>query len=572
MMMGTIVVLSINTKLIKGFLVTSPNPTVMKYYENSSDSLIQQIVKTDMKNYEYRLYKMKILVITILLGLCFGLAKAQKVDSLLRLLNLKGGTERIDILYELAYEYVDVDYDLGLKYATQAFNMAKMNGDSLKIVKAGKIKSLAFEYLGKMDSSIAVCSEILPIATRNDYIFEIESILNVLGLLYMYKAEYDKALQYHYKSLQLREKDGSKSAISIALNNIGLVFYKMKDYDKALIYYNRTLELRNEEESKQSLAILLINISLCHGFKSNFTEATDYVNQAFEICGKNCSKFFLLNAYYSLGVISFGLNNFSEAESQFLKSYGLANELEDERLQLDNLVYLSQIFVHRHQMIPAERYLKIAEELIASGTPYNLELIKIYYGLFALYNNSRDFEKVAMYQQKYIQLKDSIYSEELTRNLMRVESEYLERENKAKIDAQSQILALNEEIIFRQRILNIFTGIIALLLAVIIFILFKNNRQKHATNLFLEQKVRERTLELEKNNDALLQALEQQAVVFQKVSTDFRSFMATIKGLCTLGLRDTEESYGGQYIRKIEATSDELLDVVSRILSPKSPR
>ena len=175
---------------------------------------------------------------------------------------------------------------------------------------------------------------------------------------------------------------------------------------------------------------------------------------------------------------------------------------------------------------------------------------------------------MAHYQNKYIQLKDSIYSEELTRNLMRVESEYLERENKAKIDAQAQILALNEEIIFSQRILNSFTGIIVVLLASITFILIRNNRQRRADNLILEQKVKERTIELERNNDALLRLLQEQAVIFQKASAEVRSAMATIKGLCAVGLADSDSSFDGQYVRKIEATSEQLLGAISRTLKP----
>ena len=170
-------------------------------------------------------------------------------------------------------------------------------------------------------------------------------------------------------------------------------------------------------------------------------EAKDLVDKAFKICGKDCTKFFLINARYSLGVISFGLRNFSDAEAQFLQSYSLAKELGDERFQLDNIVYLSQIYINTRKMILAEKYLKIAEELIDAGAPYNLELIKVYNGLFTFYRTSGDYEKVAWYQGKYIQLKDSIYSEELTSNLMKVEAEYLERENKAMIASQAKILA-----------------------------------------------------------------------------------------------------------------------------------
>jgi hypothetical protein len=109
-------------------------------------------------------------------------------------------------------------------------------------------------------------------------------------------------------------------------------------------------------------------------------------------------------------------------------------------------------------------------------------------------------------------------------------------------------------------------GIIALLLASLTFVLIKNNRRKRTDNLILEQKVKERTLALEQINDALLRSLEEQAVIFQKVAAEIKSSVATIKGLCSLGLMDNDSSFGSQYVRKIESTSDQLLGIISRTL------
>ena len=101
-------------------------------------------------------YYDKAFLILFFICLFVEVAKGQNVDSLMLLLQSKPSLELSDKFYELAYEYVDVDYQLGLKYATIAFKGAKDGGDSLRMVKAGKIISLAFENLGKMDSAIIV--------------------------------------------------------------------------------------------------------------------------------------------------------------------------------------------------------------------------------------------------------------------------------------------------------------------------------------------------------------------------------------------------------------------------------
>ncbi len=217
-------------------------------------------------------------------------------------------------------------------------------------------------------------------------------------------------------------------------------------------------------------------MSLCYGYKNNFTEAKNFVKQGFSVCVKNCSDRFLLHAQFSLGIISFEQRNFHEAETQFLKSYALAKKLNNERFQLDNIVYLLRIYISRNQMKEAENYLAEAESLITLGTPYSPEMIDIYSQLFSLYSRSGNLEKVAFYQNKYIALRDSIYNDALTTNLMKLEAEHLEKENKARIDSQNKILELNEEVIFRQKFLNIFIGVIAILLVALAILLVKSNR------------------------------------------------------------------------------------------------
>jgi tetratricopeptide (TPR) repeat protein len=509
--------------------------------------------------------EIKFNALTVIFFLIFGAAEGQKIDSLKALLDAASGLERCDILYQLAYEYVEVDNHLGRKYAVQAFRVAEENDDSLRIVRIGRIMSLAYHGLGQVDSAIFVLDKILPVASKNKYEDELSKILNVLGLAHTYRAEYDKALGYHFQSLQMRKEKKDNDAIGRTLNNIGLVYYKMKDYDKALSFYKESLVLKSKAKDEPFREALLVNISLCYAYGDDFVQAKSYVEQALKSCNSNCPKKLRVFAFYSLGVQSYLLNNLSDAEAQFLTSYDLAKDLNDQRLLLDNIIFLSKIHIHLNQLIRAEEYLNEANELIKAGVPYNLELIKVYHELFQLYFKRKSYEKVATYQNLYIQLKDSIYNEEHTRNLMQLEADYLERENRTKIESQSKIMALNSEVIYRQRFLNTSIGLVAGLLAVLAFVLIRSNRRKKWMNRLLEQKVKERTIELERNQEALKRLLDEHSLRFQKISADVKNSLATISGLCLLSLKDTDAPFTSQYISRIEKTSDQLLRTVSII-------
>jgi hypothetical protein len=112
------------------------------------------------------------------------------------------------------------------------------------------------------------------------------------------------------------------------------------------------------------------------------------------------------------------------------------------RYQLDNIIILSEIYLQKNQLAFAEKYLQEALLVIAKDEHFNLELIGIYSQFFTLYSRSKNFEKVAYYQDKYIALKDSIFTNKLTNNLMRLEAEHLEKENQIKIGFQNRMLLL----------------------------------------------------------------------------------------------------------------------------------
>ena len=128
-----------------------------------------------------------------------------KIDSLKRLLENQIGTERWNALFELGYEYIDVNNQIGLMYGEQAFKIAKENGDSLKIVNAGILKASALRRMGKLDSAILTYSEIIYIAKRNNFIKELNFILNGAVLSYNLTSQYDKALSLGVKVLSESE-------------------------------------------------------------------------------------------------------------------------------------------------------------------------------------------------------------------------------------------------------------------------------------------------------------------------------------------------------------------------------
>ena len=148
---------------------------------------------------------------------------------------------------------------------------------------------------------------------------------------------------------------------------------------------------------------------------------------------------------------------------------------------------------------------------------------------------------------------------------MKVEAEYLERENRTRIESQNKILALNEEVMYRQKIGNASFGAIAFLVIIISLILAKNNKHKQLINKHLDERVKERTRELETNRDALQRAWQERDALISKASSDIQSSIATLKGLCSLGAREIDHPKATEYWKQLDNTSNGLSAIMNKM-------
>lgn len=516
--------------------------------------------------------KLWILSSTIVLFCCvlpkITYAQTGEIDSLRTLLSLRTETKS-SILYELGYKFAESgSYDSSLKYAHKALNISKLSSDSMQLTRIARLKAYVFRRLHKMDSAILIANQILQIARENGYDNELKSILNGLGVAYNYEGRFDKALEAYYESLEVRERLGDEFEISVVLLNIGLVYYKLLDFPKALKFFSNSMELKRKHADSLGMSILASNMALCYAYLDNFVEARNYLDQSVGFCGVNCLEDTQVQIHFTRGYIYLAQHQIKDAESEFIRSYAIATRIGDQRFELDNIATLSQIYLQLGNLKLAEDYLSRAEVVINKGTPFNVELIQVYAELSKLHNRLKNFNMASFYQGKYIVLKDSLYGHQFTTNIMKIEAAYQEKENQKKVEAQNEILLLKEQVIYRQRIFNLAVAVVCLLLLFLAFVLWRNIKGKKKINRILDSRVRERTRELEVNRDTLQRAFLERDAIINKASIDIRSSIATIKGLCLLGIKEIQHPNAQDYLEKVDKTSDQLSNVISRIFSP----
>ncbi len=115
---------------------------------------------------------------------------------------------------------------------------------------------------------------------------------------------------------------------------------------------------------------------------------------------------------------------------------------------------------------------------------------------------------------------------------------------------------LDHEIIQHQKYLNIFIGLVAVLLIAFVFVLIKSNSHKQRMNVLLDRKVVERTHDLQLNRDTQLRACEERDLIINKASKDIKTSLLTLSGLCTVGLQDVQDPKALEYISMMKVASE----------------
>jgi tetratricopeptide (TPR) repeat protein len=461
----------------------------------------------------------------------------------------------------LVTEYVDRDNDSALRWVKVAEQAAYASGDELCVIKSQRLRAQILFRLGRMAEMISTLQYLEADNQLKRFPDEELTILNLFGVSYLMMGQFDKSLDYLFQTYELARVHHNLDYEAISTQNIGIVYYKLKDYRKGLPFMIKALMM--EKGTGRSTAYFTsMNISLCYTQLKDFESAKDYLRESIDLCGKGCDSQSLTHIKYASGCIYLGLNQNDSAEVEFLRSMSYSKEAQDFRMQLDNIYLLSKMYVQASEFSKAERLLKVGESIIQEGIPYNVEMIKVYQQMSELYLSLKKYQEASFYQAKYILLRDSVYDEALTTQLMKIESRFLEQENEARISAQNQLLALKENDIQRQQLVNVLTFALLAASVGLVALTFRNYKEKKGLNILLERKIADRTRELQASHENLSVAFHEKDLEHGRLFRDISDGLRRISGICTVALHESSQASNHSCIQRIDSTTTQL----SRIL------
>jgi hypothetical protein len=145
-----------------------------------------------------------------------------------------------------------------------------------------------------------------------------------------------------------------------------------------------------------------------------------------------------------------------------------------------------------------------------------------------------------------------------------VEGERLVRENAAKIVAKNDLIALKDQIIHRQELVNRMTTSLIVMSLSFLGLVIYNYLQKKRLNARLEHKVEERTSALHLSAARIKRRQEEISLLLDRNSREIANVSSTLKGLCSTGLKEVWDPLGRSYLLKIHAAANSFAKIYER--------
>jgi tetratricopeptide (TPR) repeat protein len=317
------------------------------------------------------------------------------------------------------------------------------------------------------DSALPYCLNGLQLATKLNFEDGEFDILSSLGAALALKGNYSKALETEFKAQEIGEKLNDPEKTALNLHLIGAVYFYSGNYQKALYYFQKANSAKVLSEDSK-FAFGLIGEAYFH--LNNLDSALFYIKTAYDFDVRSSSHWsvpytYMAAIYDKKGDHLLALDYYREGNKvathkvDAINGYnGMASVFKKIGME-DSAIYYSKKV--------------IAEGLNSSIISTVLEASKL---LTDIYKSKRFTDSAFKYQELMLAVKDSLFSQEKVKQMENLS--FNEQLRQQEIEKEREQF---------QNKIKIYSLIAALgVFLLIAFILFRNNRHKQKANKVLQ--------------------------------------------------------------------------------------
>ena len=249
------------------------------------------------------------------------------MDSLERIIHSLSGEQKIDVVINIPFDKLNSNIKASILLANETLKEAKVINDAERIAETERILSILYYYDGDYDASTNSALS----AIKN---FEVLKNYSKAGDLYailgyqMKRRNIKKAFHYMKTGIDYLEKDQNFPSLSGAYNNIGVLYEMSNDYDSALIFYNKGLEIVKSLNDSIGLPYSYNNLSALYLLQNDFKKSEEFLDKSFEIRNRRNDLNGMAENYQFYGDLYAKQNKNDLALENYQKAFEIGEKIE----------------------------------------------------------------------------------------------------------------------------------------------------------------------------------------------------------------------------------------------------
>lgn len=288
----------------------------------------------------------------------------------------------------------------------------------LKDKSVEQLDRLGKEYKTKGDLDNALLCYTIIAGRYDDSLPQAEkavysSAYNDIGIIYFTKARYSESFEAFTKSAELADS----TVLPGRYNNIASLYYYFNDYDSARLYLEKAYASsmsRHDMKSLYNVVRNLIEVGMATG---RLEDLSKMLSQYIRMTRGAKSVEEVFTRKLCQGVESLVAKRYADALAYFSQALPYTDKIWLGKVQEVTVrSYISKTYAMAGDTPNAIESLKRCEAIASDGN-INDMLIDVYKRLGTLYRQAGDAHMAGVYRGKYLELKDSIFSNQELRRM-----------------------------------------------------------------------------------------------------------------------------------------------------------
>lgn len=457
---------------------------------------------------------------------------ASPIDSLLILIQKTDSVSQVQawVHYHqnLANEYLNEGaYPETVKHYETALRAAQRNGLKKQTHEITIQIAEVFYRQSKHDISLSYLKKIEPELDPNDKNLRALTF-RFLGINKVYTGDYAEAYKYQTQALNLFQELKDTANIARIEYGIATNFFFQKQYDNSIEYYKKSLRTGIAVKNKQIIYGSYGALGSLSERLGKYREALDYHTESLAMSKQNNDKAGIGWMLLNIGSVYGKLNDYQKMLVSLKEAEKISREIDDLGLRTEVWVALANTYNKLNMPDLALSYLQKSYDMAIRDNTRSL-IVDIFRYKANAYYLKNDLKKYSEYIEKHIELKDSLFNDNLAQEMADLKKSYsllqLERENEANLfkkDKEIHQVKMNFNI-------GVFVAIFVVI-ALLLLLMYMRNKSEKEKNLLLEIKNKE----ILRQNEVLAMSnrdLEQYAYI---ISHDLKEPLRNISSFTNL--------------------------------------